>query len=223
MPGQVAQLLRKLYPLRPSSVDAELAEAFVAPAETPGALQVLRQIYTGDPGPRPGLRSLRVVLRRVFGAEFGSEGLGSGLRTPMELCKGSEMPLKAHVGSVLQSTEHENRRNQLRNPINPSFDTSERWISFGSRVHQVLWGDQDTLTPIKGDVGRYFTKLSKERSNVDFEILPGPMDVNLRYHPIDNEYAASPLHETPTIRCSEGRTPSQSRAWILVVSLVPQR
>ena len=47
----MSQVLRGLYPLKPSNVDAELADAFVRPAETEGALKVLRQIYTGDPGP----------------------------------------------------------------------------------------------------------------------------------------------------------------------------
>ncbi|CAK9068200.1 unnamed protein product [Durusdinium trenchii] len=90
---QVAAVLKNLYPTNPSAVDDELAEGFVRPAGTPGALEVLRQIYTGDPGP-----------------------------TPMELfAKGfpSDLPLK------------------------------------------VIWGDQDNLTPIKGDVGSFFTELAK--------------------------------------------------------------
>ncbi|CAK9068201.1 unnamed protein product [Durusdinium trenchii] len=50
---QVAAVLKNLYPTNPSAVDDELAEGFVRPAGTPGALEVLRQIYTGDPGPTP--------------------------------------------------------------------------------------------------------------------------------------------------------------------------
>lgn len=110
---QVAAVLKNLYPTNPSAVDDELAEGFVRPAGTPGALEVLRQIYTGDPGP-----------------------------TPMELfAKGfpSDLPLK------------------------------------------VIWGDQDNLTPIKGDVGSFFTELAKERKTIDFEIISGghlPHDEN---------------------------------------------
>eukprot|EP00435_Cladocopium_sp_Y103_P056015 s1283_g18.t1 len=100
---QVSALLKNLYPTNPAAVDDELAEGFVQPSKTPGALDVLRQIYTGNPGP-----------------------------TPMEILDGGRMadlPMK------------------------------------------VIWGDQDTLTPIKGDVGSFLTELAKERSSIDFEII----------------------------------------------------
>lgn len=100
---QVSALLKNLYPTNPAAVDDELAEGFVQPSQTPGALDVLRQIYTGNPGP-----------------------------TPMEILAGGRMadlPMK------------------------------------------VIWGDQDTLTPIKGDVGSFLTELAKERSSIDFEII----------------------------------------------------
>ncbi|CAE7942083.1 unnamed protein product [Symbiodinium sp. KB8] len=47
--------------------------------------------------------------------------------------------------------------------------------------YPVIWGSQDTLTPITGAVGAYFTRLAKERDNVDFEIIPAghiPHDEN---------------------------------------------
>lgn len=109
----VGPVLESLYPTNPAAVDAEIVSSFVKPAETPGALEVLRQIYTGDPGP-----------------------------TPMEV---TEAPC------------------------------------FASLPMKVIWGSQDTLTPITGAVGAYFTRLAKERDNVDFEIIPAghiPHDEN---------------------------------------------
>ncbi|CAE7349302.1 yugF [Symbiodinium natans] len=99
----VGPILESLYPTNPSAADAEIVSSFVTPAEDPGAVEVLRQIYTGDPGP-----------------------------TPMEIAE------------------------------DPYFD------SFPIKV---VWGSQDGLTPITGGVGTYFTRLAKERDNVDFEIV----------------------------------------------------
>jgi len=99
---QVSSVLKNLYPTNPAAVDDELADGFVRPSQTPGALEVLRQIYTGDPGP-----------------------------TPMQILDGNlvDLPLK------------------------------------------VIWGDQDSLTPIQGDVGSFLQQLAKERKSIDFEII----------------------------------------------------
>lgn len=37
----------------------------------------------------------------------------------------------------------------------------------------VLWGDQDTLTPLDGPVGKYFTAISSQLPNVTLSVLEG--------------------------------------------------